>query len=143
MTILFNFFAPLPLAFFSILMGENRQWGDPLTRAILGLSFAAFVIGLLWALWRRERSVALFLIPLLITHLATFLVGDIFRSLLTGPKALLGLVALIYLVVEVVAVLWAMSRLGNSRLPALLIGWFCVLYAALPVLYFAQGIGSF
>jgi len=140
--ILFNFFAPLPLAFFSILMGENRQWGDPLTRTILGLSFAAFVIGLLWALWRRERGVALFLVPLLITHIATFLVGDIFRSLLAGPKALLGLIALVYLVVEVVAVLWAMSRVGSSRMPALLIGWFCVLYAALPVLYFAQGIGG-
>jgi len=140
---LWSFFAPLPLAYWAIVVGEHRQWADILTRAILGLSLGGFVVGLLWSLWARQQMVVRFLVPLLITHLAAFLVGDVFRSLLTGPKSLLGLLALIYLVAEVVAVLWAMSRLGNTRVAAVLLGWFCILYAALPVLYFADSVGGF
>jgi hypothetical protein len=140
---LWSFFAPLPLAYWTIVVGEHRQWADILTRAILGLSLAGFVVGLLWSLWARQQMVVRFLVPLLITHVAAFLVGDVFRSLLTGPKSLLGLLALLYLVAEVVAVLWAMSRLGNTRVAAVLLGWFCILYAALPVLYFADAVGGF
>ena len=143
MSYLWSFFTPLPLAYWTIVVGEHRQWADILTRAILGLSLAGFVVGLLWSLWARQQMVVRFLVPLLITHVAAFLVGDIFRSLLTGPKSLLGLLALLYLVAEVVAVLWAMSRLGNTRVAAVLLGWFCILYAALPVLYFADAVGGF
>lgn len=143
MSYLWSFFAPLSLAYWAIVMGEHRQWADILTRAILGLSLAGFVVGLLWSLWARQQMVVRFLVPLLITHIAAFLVGDMFRSLLTGPKSLLGLLALLYLVAEVVAVLWAMSRLGNTRVAAALLGWFCILYAALPVLYFADSVGGF
>ena len=143
MSYLWSFFTPLPLAYWAIVVGEHRQWADILTRAILGLSLGGFVVGLLWSLWARQQMVVRFLVPLLITHVAAFLVGDIFRSLLTGPKSLLGLLALLYLVAEVVAVLWAMSRLGNTRVAAVLLGWFCILYAALPVLYFADAVGVF
>ena len=142
MSYLWSFFAPLPLAYWGIVVGSDRQWADILTRAILGLSLAGFAVGLLWSLWARQQMVVRFLVPLLITHVAAFLVGDVFRSLLGGPKSLLGLLAPLYFVAEVVAVLWAMSRLGNTRVAAVLLGWFCILYSSLPMLYFADAVGG-
>src|SRR5438105_1585718 len=113
-----------------ILLGYEPEFPGLAMRIVLGASVAGLVAGLIWAIWQRQKLMLLWLVPFVLTHALIAL----FQFFIAG--------ALLYVIVEIAAVLLVLSHTYRTAVPSLLIGWFCLLYAALPILYFGASLAS-
>jgi len=128
-----------PHTYGELVLGYWPTVADPALRLVLPASGACLLAGLIWAALRRERAVAWFLLPVILAHLQPL--GMALLGFAPTGTGILILVV-IYIVAEISLILLAVTYCRRARIASLLIGWFCLVYGALPVYYLVLALSS-
>jgi hypothetical protein len=119
-------FSTLPIWYFATLL-------NPLAASWLSLVPASgavcLLVGLVLALYRRERNALWALLPFALSHIFVFITGTM-RGAAAGITPLLVL----FVVVQVPLSVWILIRCRGSRVAGLFLCWFSLTYAALAYL---------